>query len=150
MFSHFSSPAESTAEVGSRSVALHRFPKAVTSLAFCESTVGYAFEETMRGRFKGGEWAISTHLIKVFHKLRPILWSQSLNVVQQFLTSQQRGSLLPRPFGCQVTLRKSLDRGFFVGRVARRSGGFTRPGHCERVAGGRSEERRAPLSTSEE
>ena len=47
----FSSPTESTAEGGSRSVTLHTFPKAVTNLVVCESTVGYAYAEVIEGRF---------------------------------------------------------------------------------------------------
>lgn len=44
----FASPGvESTAEVGRWSVALHTPPSAVINLAFCGSTVGYAFAETV-------------------------------------------------------------------------------------------------------
>ena len=52
MLLHFSSPAESTAEAGSRSIVPHTFPKAVTNFAFCGSTVGYAFAEMMELRFQ--------------------------------------------------------------------------------------------------
>lgn len=45
----FSSPVERTADVGSRSVAPHTFPKAVINFAFCERIVGYAFVEIMKG-----------------------------------------------------------------------------------------------------
>ena len=48
----FLSPAVSTAEVGSCSVTLHMFPKAVTNLAFCESTVRYALADIMEVRFR--------------------------------------------------------------------------------------------------
>jgi hypothetical protein len=46
MFSRFSSPAESTVEVGSRIVALHTFSKVDMNIAFCKSIVGDAFVET--------------------------------------------------------------------------------------------------------
>jgi hypothetical protein len=48
MLPRFSSAVESTAEVGSRPVALHTFPKAATNLAFFGETDGYAFAGTMR------------------------------------------------------------------------------------------------------
>ena len=53
-----SSPWKSTAEVGSRSIALHTFPKAVMTLALWESTVGYAFMETVNGSIRDPEKAI--------------------------------------------------------------------------------------------
>ena len=52
MLPRLSSPAESTAEVGSRSIALHTFPKVATNLAVCKSTVGYAFAKMMKSRFQ--------------------------------------------------------------------------------------------------
>ena len=51
----FSSPVERMAEVGSRSMALHTFPNAVTSLASWGLTVGYAFVETTKGEFQEAE-----------------------------------------------------------------------------------------------
>lgn len=54
MLPRFSSPAESTAEVGSRSVALHTFPRAVTNFAFCGSMVGYAFAGMIKRWFQQG------------------------------------------------------------------------------------------------
>ena len=48
----FSSPVERIAEAGSRSVALHTFPKAVTDFAVCKLAIGYAYAEMMEGRFK--------------------------------------------------------------------------------------------------
>ena len=45
MFPRLSSPPERTDEAGSRTAALHRLPRAVIYLAFCESMVGYAFEK---------------------------------------------------------------------------------------------------------
>ena len=47
------SPAESTTGVGSRSMALHRPPNAVTDFTFCESTVGYICSEEIEGNFQG-------------------------------------------------------------------------------------------------
>ena len=52
MLPRFSSPAESRAEVGSRSVALHTSPNVITNFAFDESMVGYAFAEIMEGRYR--------------------------------------------------------------------------------------------------
>ena len=46
----FSSPAESTTEVGSCPTVLHTFPNAVTDFAFCLSIVGYAFAGAMKHR----------------------------------------------------------------------------------------------------
>ena len=43
MVPHFTSPVKTTAEVGSRSVALHTSPKAVRNFVLDESIVGYAF-----------------------------------------------------------------------------------------------------------
>jgi len=54
MLPRFSSPAESTAEAGSRSIVLHTFPKAVINFALCGSTVGYAFAEMMELRSEQG------------------------------------------------------------------------------------------------
>ena len=47
MLPRFSSPVESTDEVGSRSVALHTSPNAITNFASGEWMVGYAFAEMM-------------------------------------------------------------------------------------------------------
>jgi len=52
MLPRFSSPAESTADAGSRSIVPHTFPKAVMNFVFCGSTVGYAFAEMMELRFQ--------------------------------------------------------------------------------------------------
>ena len=51
MLPRFSSPAESRVEVGSRSVALHTSPNAITNFASGESIVVYAFAEIMEGRY---------------------------------------------------------------------------------------------------
>ena len=55
MLPRFLSPTERMAEVGSCSIALLTFPKAVTNFAFFELMVGYAFVEMMRGRFQREE-----------------------------------------------------------------------------------------------
>ena len=47
MSPRFLSPVESTAEVGSRAVALHTLPKAFMTCAFRRSIVGCALTETM-------------------------------------------------------------------------------------------------------
>ena len=71
----FSSPAERMAEVGSRSIALHTFPNASTYLVSCGLTVGYAFPETKKERFKRlrGERFVSTYLIDLVHEFRLLL-----------------------------------------------------------------------------
>ena len=48
----FSSPSESTAEVGSCCVTLHTFPKVVMNFVVRESAVGYALTEAMKGRLR--------------------------------------------------------------------------------------------------
>ena len=51
MLPRFSSPVESKAKVGSRSVALHTSPNAITNSASGEWIVGYAFGEMMEGGY---------------------------------------------------------------------------------------------------
>lgn len=58
----FSSPAESTAEVGSRSITLHTLPEADANFAFRESTVGYASGGTSED-FEREKRAITRHNI---------------------------------------------------------------------------------------
>ena len=67
----FSSPSESMAEAGSRTVALHRFPEAALYLAFCGFRAGYA-ATSQRSREKEGR-GISTNLIDNAHEFRLIL-----------------------------------------------------------------------------
>ena len=124
----FSSLAESTAEAGRRSVALHTLPKAVTNFAFCGLTVGYAFAHS-QGRISRKSEGVLTYPIDLVHEPRLILWRQTPNVLQKFLAIQQRGSLLPQLFGYIITIRKLLECGFSTGRIADCSGSFTHPVH---------------------
>jgi hypothetical protein len=79
MLPRFSSPAESTAEVGSCKVTLHTFPKVDIYFAFCASMDGYACAKIMEGMFREIK---TTYLIDFIHKFRLVLWCQSLNVPQ--------------------------------------------------------------------
>ena len=70
-----SSPSESMAEAGSRTVALHRFPKGAIYLTFCESRVGYASSKAMSlSSCEKEERGISTNLIQLVHQFRLVLW----------------------------------------------------------------------------
>ena len=52
ILSRFWSPVESTAEVGSRWIALHTSPRAITRFTFCESRERYAFGEVRTQDFR--------------------------------------------------------------------------------------------------
>ena len=123
IFPCFSSPAERIAEVGSRSIALHKFPNASTYLVACGLTVGYTFPEMTKGEFKRlrGERFVSTYLVDLVHEFGLFLWCQFPDVVQQLPVDDETGSLLSRMIWRQVTVRESQDCGLSPGQIATRS-----------------------------
>jgi hypothetical protein len=134
MVPRFSSPVESRAEVGSRSVALHTFPNAITNLAFCGSTVGYAFAEMMEGSVQRKNESSPTYLIDLVHKFRLILWCQSPNLWQQGLATGG-GRKLPSIVMC-FRYMEPLGWGGWLILGIHEIAAFT--ARCRRRPGGRS------------